>query len=277
MKDKKSIKKDWGLIIAIGLLVLGIFALFIPFDRINGARIGTFTINIDRYNNLGEFIGGVTTPFLSIAAFILLFMTYKSQKEELKESQKILRNQSELMNKQQFETTFFNLINLHNQITSQINTTRVSHPKSLVLTSQREVVGRECFEGFYNFFRSIHHEFCSKPAVSKIPKNDFIDLIYMEFFEKRQSILGHYFTNLYQIVKFVDNANIKNKKEYTNILRAQLSRYELLLLYFNCLSKYGEKFKPLVEDYSLLKNIYGHSELEEYDCESLYDPKAFGK
>jgi hypothetical protein len=156
-EGEKPNKKDWGLIIAIGLLVLGIFSLFIPFDRINGAKFGSFTINIDRYNNLGEFIGGVTTPFLSIAAFILLFMTYKSQKEELKESQEILRNQSELMNKQQFETTFFNLINLHNQIVNQMSVTYRDTPNLINTFKSEEVtkVGRECFVRFYNEFSDL--------------------------------------------------------------------------------------------------------------------------
>lgn len=90
--------------------------------------------------------------------------------------------------------------------------------------------------------------------------------------------MGHYFRNLYHIVKFVDKANISNKREYTNILRAQLSTGELLLLYFNCLSRYGnEKFKPLVEKYSLLKTIADDDELLRYDCKDLYDKMAFGK
>lgn len=279
-ENRKSTKKDWGLNVAIALLIIGILSLFIPYDRINGVKIGTFTINIDRYNNLGDFIGGVTTPFLSIAAFILLYMTYKSQKKELEESQEILRNQNEVMTKQQFETTFFNMINLHNQIVNQISIICDVHDEygNILKTRKETIRGRECFDGFYNIFRSFHKSFFENPAVPKNPKDDFIDLVYTEFYEKRQSMLGHYFRNLYHIVKFVDNANIKNKKEYTNILRAQLSKYELLLLYFNCLSRNGsEKFKPLVEKYSLLKNISADNELLSYDCDSLYSPKAFGK
>ena len=35
-----------------------------------------------------------------------------------------------------------------------------------------------------------------------------------------------------------------------------MSRYELIWLYYNCLSHYGDtKFKELIEDYALLKNI----------------------
>jgi len=277
-EKEKPNKRDLGLIIAIGLLVFGILALFIPFDRINGAKIGSFTINIDRYNNLGDFMGGVTAPFFSGAAFLLLYMTYKSQKKELEESQKILRTQNEVMTKQQFETTFFNMINLHNQIVIQMSIIYNVPDEYGNILKRKEVTvgGRECFVRFYMEFRDEYYNQLGKKN-NYSESRQFIDYVYNSFFEKRETILGHYFRNLYHIVKFVHNSNISNQKEYTNILRAQLSTQELLLLHFNCLSQYGAKFKPLVEDYSLLKNISGHSELEQYECNSFYDPKAFGK
>jgi len=276
MKDKKSIKKDWGLIISIGLLVLGIFALFIPFDRINGARFGAFTINIDRYNNLGDFIGGITAPFISIAAFILLNRTYQSQKRELKESQEILRTQNEVIKKQQFETTFFNMVNLHCQVVNQLSITYQIPDQYGSLLKDDLVIdnGRKCFVRFYKEFRDEnYYSLKNRYADNK----QLISRSYDLFYEKREVYLDHYFRNLYHIVKFVHNSNISNKKEYTNILRAQLSMQELLLLCFNGLSQYGSNFKPLIEEYSLLKNISSNSELAQYDCESLYSPKAFGK
>jgi hypothetical protein len=76
---------------------------------------------------------------------------------------------------------------------------------------------------------------------------------------------GHYFRNLYRIIKIVDEQifdkddevnNYKIKYSYTSIIRAQLSDDEAKWIFFNCLSKNGyEKFKPLIEKYSLLKII----------------------
>lgn len=44
--------------------------------------------------------------------------------------------------------------------------------------------------------------------------------------------------------------------EYTSMLRAILPRYELVWLYYNGLSYYGnEKLKPLIERYAMLKNL----------------------
>jgi hypothetical protein len=57
-------------------------------------------------------------------------------------------------------------------------------------------------------------------------------------------------------VKFVHQSDIDDKRLYTNLIRAQLSSYELVLLFYNCLSELGrEKFKPLVEVYALLKTL----------------------
>ena len=48
----------------------------------------------------------------------------------------------------------------------------------------------------------------------------------------------------------------EDEYEYTSMLRAILSRYELVWLYYNGLSEYGnEKLKPLIERYAMLKNL----------------------
>ena len=74
------------------------------------------------------------------------------------------------------------------------------------------------------------------------------------------TILDHYFRNLYRIVKYVNESpllsDIHERYQYTSIVRGQLSRYEILWLFYNGLSDYGkDKFKPLIEKYALLKNI----------------------
>lgn len=54
--------------------------------------------------------------------------------------------------------------------------------------------------------------------------------------------LGHYFRHLFQTVKLVDKQDSKiigRKYDYVKTLRAQLSNFEQLLLYYNCLSVLG--------------------------------------
>ncbi len=88
--------------------------------------------------------------------------------------------------------------------------------------------------------------------------------IFQYTYHKLSTDFGHYFRNLYRIIKIVDKKvfdidpiqNFKIQYEYTSIIRAQLSDDEIKLIFFNCLFRNGlKKFKPLVEKYTLLKII----------------------
>jgi hypothetical protein len=59
-------------------------------------------------------------------------------------------------------------------------------------------------------------------------------------------------------------------------VRAQLSSYEVALLFYTCLSERGSpKFKPLIERYAMLKML-PRDELLNPEHVHLYDPMAFG-
>jgi hypothetical protein len=104
---------------------------------------------------------------------------------------------------------------------------------------------------------------------------DSLAVAYEKFYAENQHEVGHYFRLLYNIVKFVDRSQIANKKFYTNLVRAQLSADELTLLFWNCLSKWGrEKFKPLIEEYSLLKTLPDRPYLPP-DVRRYYASKAY--
>lgn len=71
------------------------------------------------------------------------------------------------------------------------------------------------------------------------------------------------------------NEIFKIKYRYISIIRAQISDYELLWLFYNCLSKNGvEKFKPYIEQYSFFKNIPKNLIAHKTHLD-LYNKKAF--
>jgi hypothetical protein len=109
-----------------------------------------------------------------------------------------------------------------------------------------------------------------------VDERERINRVYLAFYRQNEADLGHYFRTLYNLVKFVDRSEIPDKKLYTNLIRAQLSSIELALLFYNCLSDLGrEKFKPLVEKYSLLKTLPRAKLLNPTDHERLYDASAY--
>ena len=72
--------------------------------------------------------------------------------------------------------------------------------------------------------------------------------------------------------------DINEKYEYVATLRAMLSRYELVWLYYNGLSYGSKKFKPLIERYAMLNNL--RKELlvnEKVNSFGVYESSAFSK
>jgi hypothetical protein len=125
-----------------------------------------------------------------------------------------------------------------------------------VLTTKKETIhGRDCFRFFYKRLKPFYTNRLNEKNKNLNPYYVINDS-YQELFQVYQKDLGHYFRNLYNLIKFVHNSDVKDKHVYTNIIRAQLSSHELLMLFYNSISNYGnEKFKPLIENYHLLKNI----------------------
>jgi hypothetical protein len=70
--------------------------------------------------------------------------------------------------------------------------------------------------------------------------------------------LDHYFRYAYRILKYIDNSKLINyaeKLEYASIFRAQLSCYELLIMFINGIDIDNNKFKKLIEKYCLFNNL----------------------
>lgn len=68
--------------------------------------------------------------------------------------------------------------------------------------------------------------------------------------------LDHYYRHLYTILKFIDGNVWLGKEEqykYATFLRATLSRYELVMLFYNGL--HHPKLKKLMEKYCILNNL----------------------
>ena len=88
----------------------------------------------------------------------------------------------------------------------------------------------------------------------------------------------HYFRFLYRILKFINTSplvsSFEEEYEYTSMLRAMLSRYELVWLYYNGLSYGKDNLKPLIERYAMLNNLRGDLLADKKDEFGTYEPSA---
>ena len=202
---------------------------------------------------------------------------FEQQILEFEVTRKEFAEQSKTLKTQQFESTFFNTFSLLNNITENINfTISPPDPRSLFYdpASRRKsemYYGKDSFKYFYEEFKKDFQSLFGKYVTHNIQKSytpgdhfdvplkvheSIVESAYESFFNKYQADLGHYFRTLYTIIKFVKEQNPEHKKYYTNLVRSQLSSFEHLLLFYNCLSSYGvDKFKPLIIEYSLLDNM----------------------
>ncbi|MFC2130739.1 putative phage abortive infection protein [Bacteroidota bacterium] len=240
---------------------------------------------------------------------------FEEQKKEFKEHTKQYKESNYNLYVQKFENTLFRLLEFFNDLTINLQTKIEYHinPENKyvdILDSEeiKEVKGKEYFEGIYLYFNYYAQHYKKKILEESMDKGLGVAIggLYENIFNRHGGGLGIYFRSLYQTLKFVDKFKFrfskydeeiieeseqmkdylfKKRKFYTNIIRAQLTEYELFVLFLNCLSNRGEKLKIFVENYSLLKhlNLKALQKLLTYDADqktfelllSLYDKKAF--
>jgi hypothetical protein len=236
----------------------------------------------------GDKFGAINSLFAGLAFAGIIFTILLQRKElqlqrdELSSTRQVFEKQNDMLSQEKFENTFFQMLTLFHSIVNSIDIRRNNQERTIIKT------GRDCFETFYNELSSkvnniLDRENQKKDLVvqSYWSHDDLPIEFYMEaygvVYNKYRSDLSHYFRTFYHIIKLIDTSDIKNKNQYTSIARAQLSSYEQILLFYNCLHTNGkEKFKPLIEEYSLFKNI-DYSLLKSQNHKAQYKQGAYGK
>lgn len=214
---------------------------------------------------IGDTIGGIMGPFVAIAAagltFIAFWVQYKANIQQ--------RHDIAI---ERFENNLFEMIHIQQDITNGLLVEEVDS-EGKILRSQK---GRDVFLFIYETAQD-RIEFpdgegnCTlAQALTMWPELKMhLDKV------KLMWSLDHYFRHLYRIFKYIYDAdklliNEDKKYEYASIVRATLSQYELVLLFYNGFSH--PRFKELIEEYALLNNIRPDLMADKYE-RSLYKTK----
>jgi hypothetical protein len=282
-------------------------------------------IDKQKFGQFSDYVGGIIGSIWALAGVILFYVALTDQREdiknnrevlltqvkaleqqieefalqrdEMKMTRKVFNEQSNTLKKQQFESTFFNSLDLFNNIILDISyfipdRTEIDefNPPIFPQPDRSQVyTGRDSFKFFYkelqNHYLDCHNQFVkdnmfrdNKGKTLEINIEDELQIIEKSFeklFDDYQAQLGHYFRTVYNIIRFVEKESVENSKYYTNLVRAQLSTFEHLLLFYNCLTNYGkENFKPLIIKFSLLDNLSTSGLLDQRHLE-FYPEKAY--
>ena len=227
----------------------------------------------------GDMFGAVNALFSGLA-FAGLIVTLIYQKEELKLQREELREtrnelnaqklefqeQNKTMKRQRFENTFFNMLSLQQEIIANLSYEYYASPNIRPHNIPEEIFykgapkgqlnGRETFEGIYKHAIIEYNGARHADGIIKILKqNGYIAYPVISVTTR----FDHYFRHLYHIYKFVDTSDLiedSERYDYACIIRSQLSDYELVMMFYNCLTANGrDKFKPLIEKYAVFNNL----------------------
>ncbi len=260
-KDKNSfsfingiLKDDSGAVLvkyAIGiaailwfLFVVNLVGLYFGW----GANLGPF----------GDFIGGVANPLLTFLTFICLIKTIFMQRDELSLTREEYAKTKKVLKTQSVESTFYNGVSLHHEIVNNLKVDlnllgsecNLMNMKRSFSIGEHEFVGRDCFRGLL------------KLLTSDSPDQETIIERYIKINNHKNEWFGHYFRNLYRIMKIIDDlpeeyVSEVEKKQYCHTLRAQLSSNELTILLLNCYRNVCDsgQFRDLLSRYQILEHL----------------------
>lgn len=242
-----------------------------------------FNLSKDETARIGDSIGGITAPFVAILAAVLTFLAFWVQ-YDFNEKQQVS------IEKQRFEHNFYEMLNIHESITQSLKlmiideSSGVDSENNIVVKSE----GRDVFQLLYEVMPiSASRRVANGIIIPNTKQYKGLKELFhsndkrFEIYENNTAVgtLDHYFSQLYSIFKMIiENKELDDnaKYDYSRIVRSTLSQYELLLLFYNCLSSNGiEKFKPIIEDYAIMNNLRKDM-LAKQDDETLYKASAYG-
>lgn len=208
-----------------------------------------FTDSPTDFGTFGDYIGGTVGTIVGVISIFLLYKTYTSQV-------KYTRKQDALIKRQQFETTFFNLL----------------EQQQIIKNHLKGEIGDEEYEGVFllhklrndlsNAISNLNYIQDEVKEGNEVMLKNKVNLLYADFFIPNVSNLGHYFRHQYHILKYINESRMPNDKDYADLFQAQLSNDELYLIAINGISDYGRnRMLPLMDKYSILENFNANNDM----------------
>jgi hypothetical protein len=293
MKKNKFI---WFIIlgvILIGALWVGSWFL-IDLNIENPTNRGTFGDKFGAINSLFSglaFLGLIVTLLFQKEELELQRQELSETRKELEGQKKEFQEQNKIMRRQSFENTLFNMLSLQQEIVNKLSFSGIKNTLDLntnffggmevkVIPEKIDLLGRSVFEELYNEVEVTYVNINGKEAKEDGIKNILNKRIDFYSQIKETTLFDHYFRHLYRIFKYIKESDLiaeEEKYEYSCIVRSQLSDYELVMLFYNCISVNGkDKFKPLIEEYAIFNNIRTELLIDSSD-KTYYLPSAYSK
>lgn len=208
----------------------------------------------------GDMFGASNALYSGLALGGIIYTIFEQRKELKKQEEQIIKQNKELketkenLKIQQFESTYFGLLSLHQDIVNGLEIVEAN--KNPLLK------GRVVFRRLYE--------------IQKQEDNSLTITV------QNMDDLGHYFRIIYRIIKFVyktdfDSDNTTNnmiRHKYIKFLRAQLSSFELIWICYWGMTEKDLKYKNLFENCTLFLHIPKSFKINK-ELNSKYSIDAF--
>lgn len=241
----------------------------------HGVTSRFLTFNYSLAADFGNSFGFMSALFAALAA-IGAWRAVQLQKIDLDTKLEDQKAQTALTIKSSFESTFFSLLTLLSNIVESTDIKPSTSSQMLAELRGKQVSSLNVHEG-KDAMRRIVEMFLTDLDRSGGKEQLTVEQKWLYHYAAYKDDLGHYFRVLYHTFVFIKNSCPADPAFYTNIVRAQMSNSELMLLGFNCaFGKGKDKFKPIVEEFSLLDNIdFGDMKGIEAEFRNQFSPTAF--
>lgn len=289
-----------------------------------------YQINDNKLGSFGDIIGGLIGSIWALAGYILYYVAlkeqrkdietnqrglnvqiatlerqvqeYELQRQELVETRKVLNQQSITLLKQQFESTFFNSLNLLNNIIDKfiiiIPSVRTEYDAEKNINRPKNyninLIGKDVFINYLEKLKEAYSQYCADNEESNflqaldaldgdINKNDFekekiiVKRVASKYYDEYQKELGHYFRTVNNIVKLIarDSTKISGFQFYNELFTDQFSSEELVLLFYYFIVIEEKQFtKDYIEKNYFFRNINSDL-LLKVSHKSLYKDRAY--
>lgn len=308
-EEEKEIKKE-GLLIERRVRIFSCLGWFFV---IGGAIFGSIGVyfqlksnqNVIKFHEIGDFIGGTVASLWALSGLFFIYVAFLGQQKqmlfqilelkfsrfevrttryELEGQKKQMIEQNNSIKLQRFENIFFNMISILHEIVNNID---LVQKENIVTIKGRSIIeqlnqserkthfstikGKDCFVKFYDDFK----EFFSEHYNLEITELENIRFCFGEFSKKNSADLIHYLNQIYQISLIIERADVKNKKEYVDILMSQLSTSEIYLIFYASLQKgRNPYYLKFFKKYTVLNGLNKEMLIKD-EHYNLYDPKVY--
>lgn len=234
--------------------------------------------NHGAWGTLGDYIGGILNPIFTFMTVLYLGLTLlyqifqlKQTRHEFAESIAALKAQQQTMERQSFEQTYFNALQLNRSVSD-----RLFRFSDGAINLSPTLPSEDPFFGLLEDLRRMYHNFnVLDPPDRGETERDKVCIVYRYFYAKHEGFLARYFKTVKVLTDIIDQ--LDKKKIYISTFQAQLTPCEHALIFYHGVSGIPPLLKAQIETYGLLQDL-SHNYLlsrtkDHYD---MYGQQAFG-